>query len=253
VIGLRSLAFNTLAALWTVTLLVVCVPLLAWRRGAAWSMAFWARGIELLLAHVVGLRWTLEGAVNLPASAAIVAANHQSAWETVMLHRILRDPAFVLKRELMFAPHGWYAWRAGAIPVNRAGGAPAMRAMVVAARRALKRGQTVVIFPQGTRTAPGVRRPFHPGVAALYRGLGVPVVPIAHNAGSFWGRKTFLKRPGTVTVAVLPATTPGLDRERFMNTLTATIERAAERLTARALLEQNVNEDHAASDRERTP
>ena len=252
-IALRSLAFNALAALWTVALLVVCVPLLAWRRGAAWGMALWARGIELLLAHVVGLRWTLEGAANLPSAAAIVAANHQSAWETVMLHRILRDPAFVLKRELVYVPNGWYAWRAGAIPVDRSGGAAAMRAMVGAARRALKRGQTVVIFPQGTRTAPGVRRPFHPGVAALYRGLAVPVVPIAHNAGSFWGRKTFLKRPGTITVQVLPAMTPGLDRAQFMDRLTADIERAAERLTAQARLEQNVNEGHAGHDRERTP
>lgn len=243
-IALRSLGFNLLAGLWTATLMVACLPLMVSRRATVGCLRLWARGIEALLTWIVGLRWCLRGAANLPAGPAIVAANHQSAWETVMLYRVLDAPAFVLKRELMRAPGGWYAWRAGAIPIDRAGGAATVRAMVAAARRALARGQTVVIFPEGTRTAPGARRPFHPGVAALYRALDVPVVPMAHNAGVYWGRKTFLKRPGTVVLEALPVIPPGLGRAAFMARLVDAIDGAAQRLTAEARQEHNMN-NHA--------
>ena len=244
--ALRSLAFNVLAAVWTAALALACLPLLvASRRSAAWCVRLWALGLSWLLARVVGLGYEVRGLDRLPQGPVVVAANHQSAWESIMLHRILDDPAFVLKRELVWLPTGWYAWRAGAIPIDRSGGAGALRAMVEAARRALGRGQSVVIFPQGTRTPPGVRRRYNPGVAALYMTLGVPVAPIALNSGHYWGRKTFLKRPGTVTVEVLPAIPPGLGRADFLHQLTEAIEGTADRLTREAgghILEHNTNE-----------
>ncbi|MGH6719972.1 MAG: lysophospholipid acyltransferase family protein [Alphaproteobacteria bacterium] len=242
---LRSLAFNLLALLWTAALALACAPLLAWsRRGAAWAVRLWAAGLAWLLARVIGLGFEVRGIDRLPRGPAVVAANHQSAWETIMLHRILDDPAFVLKRELMLLPTGWYAWRAGAIPIDRAGGAAALRSLVAAARRTLARGQTIVIFPQGTRTPPGVRRRYHPGIAALYTQLGVPVVPVALNSGLYWGRKTFLKQPGTVIVEVLPAIPPGLGRAAFLHRLTDAIEGTADRLTREAdgdIVKHNVN------------
>ncbi|MEX2648433.1 MAG: lysophospholipid acyltransferase family protein [Alphaproteobacteria bacterium] len=242
---LRSLAFNVLALAWTVAVMVAWAPLLAGpRRWTAAGMRVWAAGIEALLAGVVGLRYEVRGRENLPRGGGMVASNHQSAWETVMFARFLDAPAFILKRELLRLPTGWYAWRAGSIPINRGGGAGTLRVMVAAAERALRRGQTIVIFPQGTRIAPGVRRRFRPGIAALYGRLGVPVVPIALNSGLYWSRRAFLKRPGTVLVEVLPPIPPGLDRTAFMARLTETIEVALDRLTAEAterILEQNVN------------
>ncbi len=242
---LRSLVFNVLALAWTAALALACIPILVGpRRWSVRVMRVWAAGIEALLAGVVGLRYELRGNEHLPRAGGVVASNHQSAWETVMFARLLNAPAFVLKRELLGLPNGWYAWRAGSIPIDRGGGAAALRAMVAAAARALLRGQTIVIFPQGTRTAPGVRRRFLPGVAALYGRLAVPVVPIALNSGLYWPRRAFLKRPGTVLVEVLPPIPPGLDRATFMARLTETIESAADRLTAEAtgrILEQNVN------------
>jgi 1-acyl-sn-glycerol-3-phosphate acyltransferase len=249
---LRSLAFNLLAVLWTAVIALACAPLLAGRRGAAWAVGAWAWGLVELLRHVVGLGFELRGRERLPDGPAVIAANHQSAWETIAFYRILNDPAFVLKSELMFLPTGWYAWRAGAIPVDRTGGAGALRRMIAGVRRALARGQTIVIFPQGTRTPPGVRRRYHPGIAALYTQLGVPVVPVALNSGLYWGRKTFLKRPGAVIVEVLPAIPPGLGRAEFVRRLTEAIEDAADRLTRDAggdIVKHIVNDESPSAHR----
>jgi 1-acyl-sn-glycerol-3-phosphate acyltransferase len=228
---IRSLAFNVLGFLWTAGLTIVCVPLLAGpRRWSAFGMRLWSAGLAWLLERVVGLGYEVRGREHLPQGGGLVASNHQSAWETVIFQRFLHDAAFVLKRELLLSPNGLYAWRSGSIPIDRSGGGGALRAMVKAAQARIARGQTVVIFPEGTRTASGTRRPYHPGVAALYAHLGVPVTPIALNSGLFWARKSFLKRPGTVLVEVLPAIPPGLERASFMRRLGETIQTAADRL-----------------------
>ncbi len=231
----RSLVFNLLFAMWAGIVPAVLLPLLLLpRRGVAVAIRIWAAGAAAMMAGVLGLRCVVRGRENLPAGPCVIAANHQSTWETVMLFRIVPDPALVLKRELAWVPFGWFPLRAGSFAVSRAGHAAALRRTLAGARRALAAGQPVVIFPQGTRTAPGVRRPFQPGVAALYGHLGVPVVPVALNAGSYWGRRAFHKRPGTVIVEFLPPIQPGLDRRRFMALLQDTIDTAAERLTAEA-------------------
>lgn len=251
----RSLVFNVLAALWTAALVLLCLPaFLAPRRAAARAMRLWSAGIGWLLEHVVGLGYIVHGREHLPGGPVVIAANHQSAWETVMFHRIVDDPAFVLKRELLRLPTGWYAWRAGSIPVDRGGGARALRALVAVADRALRRGQPVVIFPQGTRTPPGVHRRFQPGVAALYTRLAVTVVPVALNSGLYWGRRTFVKHPGTVIVEILPAIPPGLGRAAFLTRLTEAIESAAQRLTSEvggSIVKQNVNTNSGSPETDR--
>jgi 1-acyl-sn-glycerol-3-phosphate acyltransferase len=160
---------------------------------------------------------------------------HQSAWDTLILPVVLGDPAVVLKRELLLLPfYGWYARRAGSIAIDRKGGAAALRTMVAAARAAAAMGRPIVIFPEGTRTAPGERRPYHPGVAALYRSLGLPVVPVAVNSGLFWGRRAFMKRSGHITLAFLDPIPPGLPRRRLMQELEARIEAATAELEREA-------------------
>jgi len=137
----------------------------------------------------------------------------------------------VLKRELLFIPVvGWAMARAGNIAVARGDGAVALRGMIKQARVVIADGRSIVIFPEGTRMAPGDQRPYRIGTAALYRQLGVPVVPIALNSGLLWGRRQWIKRPGVITLEILPPIPPGLTREAFMAALRERIETATARL-----------------------
>jgi len=148
---------------------------------------------------------------------------------------VFADPAIVLKRELMMIPfYGWYLWKAGMIAIDRAAGASALKRMVASSEQVAGEGRAIVIFPEGTRTAPGVQHPYQPGVAALYRQLGLPLVPVAVNSGVFWGRRRFAKRPGRITIEILPPIPPGGDRRAVMAELESRIETATARLVARA-------------------
>lgn len=232
----RSLLFNLLFYGWTAVILLICVPALPFGVAAVHRVGrLWVRVTLRLLAAVVGLRHRMVGLENLPAGPAIIAPKHQSAWDTLIFALPLRLPAYVLKRELMRVPlFGLYLHCAGMIPVDRAGGGTALKRMVAKARAAAGAGRHLLIYPEGTRTAPGERRPYHPGVAALYGQLDLPVVPVALNSGLFWGRRAFLKRPGVITVEFLPAIPPGLPRRQFIAELESRIETASDRLAEAA-------------------
>jgi 1-acyl-sn-glycerol-3-phosphate acyltransferase len=231
---LRALLFNLGFYLWTLALGVLGLPVLLGPR--RWSMALgrlWARGTMAILRWTVGLSWEVRGAEHLPPGGAIIAMKHQSAWDTLVLPLIFPDPAVVLKRELLWIPlYGWYAGRAAAIPVDRSAGAAALRRMVAAAGAPARAGRHLVIFPEGTRTQVGQHRPYQPGVAALYRQLGLPLVPVAVNSGLFWGRRAFLKKPGRIIAEILPAIPAGQDRRTALAELEHRIEAATERLVA---------------------
>jgi 1-acyl-sn-glycerol-3-phosphate acyltransferase len=161
----------------------------------------------------------------------IIACKHQSSWETLTFTKLLPNSAIVLKRELLFIPIvGWAMARAGNIAVERGEGARALRGLIRQAKAAIAEGRSILIFPEGTRVAVGDDRPYHFGVAALYRQLGVAVVPVALNSGLFWGRRKFVKQPGVISVEVLPAIPKGLGRDAFMTTLKDRIETATARL-----------------------
>ena len=121
---------------------------------------------------------------------------HQSAWETLVFHLLLDDPVFILKRELLKVPLiGWYMRKSGSIPIDRAAGFRSIKAMLPEVERALANGSQVIVFPEGTRTPPGQRRPYHPGIAAIYARTEAPIVPVALNSGMFWGRRRFSRIP----------------------------------------------------------
>ncbi|MBB4266317.1 lysophospholipid acyltransferase family protein [Roseospira visakhapatnamensis] len=226
---LRSLAFNLIYVTWTAMLGVLYLPLLAApRRVVVGATKLWLAGLRATAWHVAGVRYRIEGLENLPAGPVIVAAKHQSAWDTFLFHGLLDDPAYVLKRELFRIPLvGWYMKAAGMVGIDRAAGASALKAMMRACGAVLAEGRQVIIFPEGTRTAPGDSRPYHPGVAALYQRFpDVPVVPVALNSGRVWHRKAFLKHPGVVSVRILPPMDRGLDRRRFLEDLRARVEGA---------------------------
>jgi 1-acyl-sn-glycerol-3-phosphate acyltransferase len=246
---LRALAFN--AAFFAVTALfgAVALPLLlAPRRWVMQFGRFWSRSVLFLLRRIVRLDGEIRGLDKLPAGACIIAMKHQSAWDTLILPAVLPDPAMVLKRELLYVPfYGWYAARAGSIAIDRGGGARALRGMVAAARRAAEAGRPIVIFPEGTRTAPGRRLPYQPGVAALYQALGVPLVPAAVNSGLFWGRRSFVKRPGRITLELLDPIPPGLGRRELMAQLEERIETATAALEREALARQAIGKRDAGN------
>ena len=234
--ALRSFAFNLLMYGWSLAIMLVGLPVLAMPRPAVFVVArLWARGILWLLAATVGLRHRLARPENRISGPAIYASKHQSAWDTLVFMTLLDRPAYVVKRELIFVPLlGWYLLRTGMIPVDRAGGTRALRRMTTAARAAVADGRPLVIFPEGTRVALGARHPYHPGIAAVYGQLDVPVVPVALNSGLFWGRRRFVKRPGVITIEYLPSIPPGLPRRAFMAELERRIESASARLAAAA-------------------
>ncbi|BBK40198.1 1-acyl-sn-glycerol-3-phosphate acyltransferase [Allostella vacuolata] len=231
---IRSALFNLAFFLWTIGLALLTWPALLLPRGATVAVyRFWSAGVAILARAIVGIRSRWIGLDRAPSGPVLYAAKHQSAWDTITMPGRLEEPAVVLKRELLRIPiYGGFVRRWGAIAVDRRAGARALRSMVADARAAADAGRSILIYPQGTRVAPGEAAPYQPGVAALYAQLGLPVVPIALDSGRCWGRRSFFKRPGTITVELLPAIPPGLDRREFLRRLETAIETATDRLAA---------------------
>lgn len=170
----------------------------------------WARFHRWCAARLLGIRGVIEG--TPPTGAVLVAAKHQSMFETIDILLLLPDPVVVMKKELVDLPGwGWIARRYGIIAIDRAGGAGALRSMLGAGRAAVASGRPVAIFPEGTRVPVGDTPPLQAGFAGLYRTLGLPVVPLALDSGRTW-RRGFVKRPGTVRFRFGEAIPPGLPR-----------------------------------------
>jgi 1-acyl-sn-glycerol-3-phosphate acyltransferase len=225
----RAFAFNFAFLAWTLILGTIGLPFLLTPRAMAMRFGrFWASGVLALLRAIVGLDHEVRGLDRLPGDGCIIAMKHQSAWDALILPVVLGDPAVVVKRELLLLPfYGWYAVHAGSIAIDRKAGAGALRRMLAQARPVAAAGRPIVIFPEGTRVAPGERRSYQPGVAALYQALALPLVPAAVNSGLFWGRRSFGKRPGRIILEFLEPIPPGWRRPRLMAELEKRIENAA--------------------------
>lgn len=196
----------------------------------------WTRFALWWLRLTCGLRFEVEGRENIPAGPAIILSNHQSAWETMGLQAIFPPQTWVLKRELIWVPFfGIALFSLSPVAIDRKAGRKALKQLVQQGRDRLQRGIWLVIFPEGTRVAPGETKPFQPGGALLARETGYPVVPVAHNAGEFWRRSSFLKLPGTVRVRVGPLIDPaGLDVAEINRRAREWIEANRPDLAARA-------------------
>ena len=174
----------------------------------------WAKFHRACCRYILGIRPRIEG--HVPSGPILFAGKHQSMFETLDLLVVVDNPATVLKRELADLPlFGQVAKRAGVIPVDRSGSATALRRMMRAAIAARDRGRPIMIFPEGTRVAPGEHPPLQPGFAGLYKQLRIPVVPIAIDSGRLWPRNSFIKRPGIITMRFGEPIPPGLPREEI--------------------------------------
>jgi 1-acyl-sn-glycerol-3-phosphate acyltransferase len=218
---LRSTAFNiimfgsgTLLSLWGY-LVARFLP------GGILPVAkLWGRICLWALRVCCGISLEAEGLEHLPAGGAVIAAQHQSALDIMIWLAIVPRPVFVFKKELKRIPlFGSLLEPAGMIPVNRGGGSSALRDMVTNASKAVAAGRQLIIFPEGTRVAYGVRGQIRNGVVALTQNVRVPVLPAATNAGMRWGRKAYGKTPGPVHVTILPPLPVGMTREQIVTRL----------------------------------
>lgn len=232
---LRSITFQASFLLWTTLVAVLSLPALAlgWQRFLIPASHFWAAGVDVLLTAIAGIRVRIEGREHLPPAPFIVAAKHQSLWETGQMLRLFPNPAIVLKQELRRIPiYGWFTRALGMVAIDRAGGASALKKMLRAVRQEAEAGRVIVIFPQGTRLRPGEQAPYQPGLAAIYRETGLPVVPVALNSGFFWPKRGWQRPPGTIVLRFLPPIAPGLKREAFSAELETRLEAANAALEA---------------------
>ncbi|MEM9670177.1 MAG: 1-acyl-sn-glycerol-3-phosphate acyltransferase [Pseudomonadota bacterium] len=208
------------------------------RRFAVWSVRFWIRNVRWSLRVIAGVETEIRGAQNIPDGPLIWASKHQSMYDAFVPWLVLDHPAIVIKKELLWYPiFGWYAMRTDMIAIDRAGGSKTLRAMVEASKKRLftDKGRQLLIFPEGTRVAPGAPPQYKSGVYGMYNALDVPVVPVANNIGLCWPAHGIRRRPGKVVVEILSPILPGLRKKEFMADLEGAIEPACDRLLEEGL------------------
>ena len=238
IIVVRSLVYAVVFYVTTgLFLLLGSWLLIAPRRWAMAVLAMHGRTSVALLRWICGTGIEVRGRENIPKGACLIVAKHQSAWDTIALIPLFRDPAVVLKDELKWIPlYGWFCLKFEHILVRRDKASVALKALIRDAGNRTAQGRQVLIFPEGTRTAPGAAPGYKPGYVALYEALGVPAVPLALNSGLYWPRRSLWRYPGTIIVELLPAIPPGTARKEFRGRLETALEQACARLISEAAL-----------------
>lgn len=231
---LRSLLFMALAVMLTLpTALIIMLCFWLPQRARNRLVAPWVAAMTWLIDHLLGIRCHLRGAENIRCGPAVILCKHQSAWETIVLQQVFAQTVFVWKKELKLIP--FFGWALAVLPsicIDRGAGKEALKQLIEQGRQRLAQGFMVVIFPEGTRVAPGHTRRYKLGGASLAVEAGVPVIPVALNSGEVWGRNAFLKYPGTVTLSIGPAIAPaGLSAEEVSARAQAWIEAETRRIS----------------------
>lgn len=235
---IRSLAFNLAFYTNLIVQMIVWTPFyFLVSRSQAWFVPkFWSRTSLWLYDKIAATKSDISGMENLPEGSFILAPKHQSFWDTIAFFPYLQDPIYILKRELTWIPFfGWYVMKMRMIPVNRGSRGRALKAVVAATKAELARNpRQLIIYPEGTRRAPGDEPLYKYGIVEIYAQLGIPVVPVAHVAGLYWPRRKFLRYPGTIRARFLPPIPPGLPKEEFMQRLIGETEAACDQLLVEA-------------------
>lgn len=229
---IRSLIYAVWLFLGTTVMAILLLPTLAMPRGAiAWGIRVWGRYLRLGLRLICGITIEVRGRQYLPKGPVLIAAKHQGWADIFVGVTILDDACFVMKRELLKIPLiGWYCIKVGMVWVDREGHAAALKKLVTDVQDRMRHDRQVVIFPEGTRTPPGDPGSYKPGIAALYRDLGIPCLPLATNSGVHFPAKGLMKYPGRVVFEFLEPIPAGLKRGEFMKVLEERVETASNAL-----------------------
>lgn len=235
---LRSILFNFF--FYSMTALVsfgFCWTCFLPRRYALKTAHLWNWCTFQIEKYILGLTYEIKGIENLPKDGCfIVAAKHQSAWETVKLHRIFYDPAIVLKKELLSIPFlGWFFKKLDMIAIDRSKGINALKLMEKSAQKVKAQGRPIVVFPQGTRVPVRRKMSYKYGAIRLYDMLQVPIIPVALNSGVFWPKKSFFKSSGVITIEFLPAIPAGLAGTEALVKMQHVIEERSDILCEQAI------------------
>jgi 1-acyl-sn-glycerol-3-phosphate acyltransferase len=232
--AIRSVIYNIYFYVLVVLMVILWIPLLILgpREASLTGFRILTRCLLWGLEKICGTKMEIRGRENLPKNRpVIIASKHQSLWDIVIYFAILDNPVLISKREIKLIPiFGFYASKIGTIMLDRSAAAKALKTMIDDVGAALEKKRTVVIFPEGTRMAPGAEPDYKPGIAALYTRLDHGCVPVALNSGVFWPRRKMIRYPGTIILEFLPVIEPGLKRKEFMTTLQTSIEEASQRL-----------------------
>ena len=230
----RSLIFNALIyVLMAIYAVAFFIPALISKDWAFKACHAWCVSVRWLLRWLVGLETEVRG--TPPTGEVVIAAKHQSFLDIIMIYNAVPRGKFIMKRELMYAPFlGQYGLRIGCVPVNRGKRGAAIEKM----KRDVEKGRAepgqLIIYPQGTRVAPGVKKPYKVGTGVLYEQLGQPCVPVAANVGYFWPKRGFLRKPGKAVVEFLDPIPPGLPPKEFMQILEQQVETRSDALLEEA-------------------
>lgn len=230
---LRSIAFNVAFYANLIVQMILWMPFyFLTPRHIAWFVPkFWARSSLFLQKWIAGTKSVIEGQENLPEGPYILAPKHQSLWDTIAFLPYIKDPVYILKRELVWLPlFGWYVAKMRMIPIHRGSRSRALRKAVKIARERMADNRQLIIYPEGTRRPPGAEPDYRWGIVELYSQLKVPVVPVAHQAGLFWPRRKVLRHPGTLKARFLAPIPPGLPKEEMYQRLIRETEAAADAL-----------------------
>lgn len=225
----RSTIAKLVGYLWTGILGAIGWPIVFFGKRATFAFGlFWAKGVLAISRIFAGVTWKVDGLENLPEKPYILASKHQSFFDTVIWSLLVPDAAYVMKEELLTQPiFGWFIRRIDVVALDRSAGLSSLRKLLVDSAAKADAGLPVIIFPEGTRTTPGVKGRYHPGVAAMYEKLALPVVPVGTDSGVFWDRGFKGLKAGQITVSIQPPIMPGLDKRTFLNQVSEAIEDAS--------------------------
>jgi 1-acyl-sn-glycerol-3-phosphate acyltransferase len=237
---LRSLLFNVLFYAVLVFWAIVALPTFLMPPRAMLTIAgWWAISTLFLMRVICNIKVEFRGVEKIPKGPLVIASKHQSFWETFTLLRFFDRPIFILKRQLIYIPvFGQFLTKTGMIAIDRSAGVKALLDMTRRARDAVRSGCQLVIFPEGTRRAPGAPPDYKTGFAQIYSACGVQCLPVALNSGLFWPRRTFMRYPGTLVVEFLDPLPPGLPKDEYITRVRNAIEEATTRIVEAGRREQ---------------
>ena len=229
---IRSILFYILLGLWTIFMGLISIPFLILPSAyLVYPAKIWIKGIFLLLKFVCKITHEIKGYNNIISESMLIASKHQSAFETFALFYYLPNSIFIHKKQLYWIPiFGQYLLKSNMISIDRKGGAKTMRQMLRQTKEKALKGYSIIIFPEGTRKKPGARPDYKSGFIGIYKEMGSKILPVALNSGKCWPKHTFLKKPGRITIKILPTIEANIEKNKILKNLEDIIEKETNRI-----------------------